>query len=70
MLGKKTREMAKEMARGKSAKEMVLDVAKDMPRYTTQKSVRETAKHMVNEMTKDLASMEVMNEILHKFVDI
>jgi hypothetical protein len=68
--GEKAREMAKEIARGKNTEEMVLDVAKDMLGYTTQKCVRETSKHMVNKMTKDLIGVEVMNEVLHKFVDI
>jgi ketol-acid reductoisomerase len=66
----KVKEMAKEMTRGKSTEEMVLDVVEDMPKYTTQKCVRDMAKHMVDKMTKDLAGMEVMNEVSHKFVDI
>jgi protein required for attachment to host cells len=69
-VGEKAKEMAKETARGKNIEEMVLDVAKDMLGYTTQKCVREIIKHMVDEMTKDLIGAEVMNEILHKFVDI
>ncbi len=69
-VGEKVGEMAKETTKGKSTEEMVLDVAKDMPRYTTQKCVKETTKHLVDEMTKDLVGVEVMNEVLHKFVDI
>ncbi len=66
----KVKEMAKETARGESTEEMVLDVAEGMRKYTTQKCVKDMAKHMVDEMTKDLIGMEVMNEVLHKFVDI
>lgn len=54
----KVREMAKEMARGESIEEMVFDVAKDMPKYTAQKCVRDMAKHMVDKMTKDLVGDE------------
>ncbi len=56
------------MVKEKRPREMVMDVVEYILEYTTQKSTKETAKHTTKKMVMDPTSVEVMNEIFHKFV--